>query len=74
MEEPIAATEQVVEPAVVTAETVVETSEDVVEPAPETAETVEEPASVEDEPVVEAVVGADLEVADAASKEAAAEG
>ena len=74
VEEPIAATEQVVEPAVATAETVVETSEDEVEPAPETAETVVEPDSVEDEPVVEAVVGADVEVADAASKEAAAEG
>ena len=36
--EPIAATEQVVEPAVATAETVVESSEDVVEPAPETSE------------------------------------
>jgi hypothetical protein len=74
VEEPIAATEQVVEPAVATAETVVEISEDVVEPAPETAETVVEPDSVEDEPVVEAVVGADVEVADSASKEAAAEG
>ncbi|HEX2367859.1 MAG TPA: transcription termination factor NusA [Acidimicrobiia bacterium] len=73
-EEPIAATEQVVEPAVATAETVVETAEDVVEPAPETSEKVVEPDSVEDEPVVEAVVGADVEVADSASKEAAAEG
>ena len=77
VEEPVAATVQVVEPAAATPETVVETTEDVVEPAAdlvETAETVMEPASVEDEPVVEAAVGADVEAADAAGEEAAAEG